>query len=64
VTATDGLPSVTDEKKPVSTENSDSEILVVQPTDERMGRNASDPLNRTRYRGILVQGTMCPRPII
>ena len=37
---------------------------MVQPTDERMRRNTSDRLNRTRYRGILVQGTMGPRLIV
>ena len=37
---------------------------MVQPADERMRRNTSDPLNRTRYRGILVQGTMGPRLIV
>ena len=30
----------------VCTENSDSDVLVVQPTDERMKRNASKRLNR------------------
>jgi hypothetical protein len=37
---------------------------VVQPTDKRMRRNAADPLNRTRYRGILGQGTMASRDLI
>ena len=41
-----------------------SDVLVVQPADERMRGNTSDPLNRTRYRGILVQGTMSPRLIV
>ena len=45
----------------VCTENSGSDVLVVQPADEHMRRNTSDPLNRTRYRGILVQGPMCAR---
>lgn len=48
----------------VCTENSGSDVLVVQPADERMRRNTSDPLNRTRYRGILVQGTMGSRLIV
>jgi hypothetical protein len=29
-----------------------------------MRRNAPKPLSRARYRGILVQGTMCPRFIV
>jgi hypothetical protein len=52
------------ERRGVCTENSGSDVFVVQPTDERMRRNASDPQNRTRYGGILVQGTMCPRLIV
>ena len=48
----------------VCTENSGSDVLVVQSADERMRRNTSDPLNRTRYRGILVQGTMGSRLIV
>jgi hypothetical protein len=48
----------------VCTENSDSDVLVVQPTDKRMRRNASGPLNRSGYRGIFVQGTMGPRLIV
>jgi hypothetical protein len=49
---------------PVCTENSDSDVLVVQSPDERTRRNAAAPLDRTRYRCILVQGTMCPRFIV
>jgi hypothetical protein len=49
---------------PVCTENSDSDVLVVQPAEERTRRNASGPLNRSGYRRILVQGTMCPHLII
>jgi len=37
---------------------------VVQSTDERMRGNTSDPLNRSGYRGILVQGTMCARLVV
>ena len=48
----------------VCTENSNSNVLVVQPTDERMRRNASGPLNGSGSRCILVQGTMCPRLIV
>jgi len=50
--------------EPVCTENSDSDVLVVQPTEERTRCNASGPLNRSGYRRILVQGTMCPRLIV
>ena len=46
------------------TENSDSDVLVVQPTDKRMRRNVSGALNRSGYRGIFVQGTMGPRLIV
>ena len=49
---------------PVCTENSDSDVLVVQPTDKRMRRNVSGALNRSGYRGIFVQGTMGPRLIV
>ena len=38
--------------------------LWCSPPTRRMRRNASDPQNRTRYGGILVQGTMCPRLIV
>ena len=48
----------------VCTENSDSDVLVVQPTDKRMRRNVSGALNRSGYRGIFVQGTMGPRLIV
>ena len=48
-------------KAAVCTENSDSDVLVVQPTDKRMRRNASGPLNRSGYRGIFVQGTISGR---
>jgi hypothetical protein len=57
-------PNAVANGSPVCTENSDSDVLVVKPTDECMRRNTSDPLNRTRYRGILVQGTMRPRLIV
>ena len=53
-----------EQNAPVCTENSDSDVLVVQPTEERTRRNASGPLNRSGYRRILVQGTMCPRLIV
>ena len=33
---------------PVCTENSDTDVLVMQPADERSRRNPPDPLNRTR----------------
>ena len=46
------------------TENSDSDVLVVQPADERVRYDVPDRLNRTRQRCILVQGTMCSRFII
>jgi hypothetical protein len=35
-------------RHPVYAENSDSDVLVMQSTDERMRYDASDPLNRTR----------------
>ena len=43
---------------------SNSDVLVVQPTDKRMRRNVSGALNRSGYRGIFVQGTMGPRLIV
>ena len=39
----------------VCTENSDSDVLVMQPADERMRYDTSVPLNRTRNWCILVQ---------
>jgi hypothetical protein len=37
----------------VCTENSDSHVVVMQSAEERMGANASDPLNWARDRRIL-----------
>jgi hypothetical protein len=41
--------------KPVCTENSDSHVVVMQSAEERMRRDATDPLNRTREWRIFVQ---------
>ena len=40
---------------PVRTENSDSGVLVMKPTDQGMRHDATDPLNRARDRRIFVQ---------
>ena len=48
----------------VCTENSDSDVLVVHSPDERTRRNAAAPLDRTRYRCILVQGTMRSETVV
>ena len=50
--------------QPVCTENLDSDVLVVQPTNERMRYDTPNPLNRARHGRILVQGTMCPGFVI
>lgn len=38
----------------IRTENSDSNISMMQPTDQSMRHDATDPLNRTREWRILV----------
>jgi hypothetical protein len=39
----------------VCVENSDSDVLMMQPADEGLRYDASDPLDGSRYRCILVQ---------
>ena len=39
----------------VCAENSDSDVLMMQPADEGLRYDASDPLDGSRYRRILVQ---------
>jgi hypothetical protein len=52
------------ERQPVCTENSDSDVLVMQPADERMRYDVSGLLSRTRNWCILVQGALGVRFII
>jgi hypothetical protein len=49
---------------PVCAENSDSNVLVMQPTDHGVRHDSSDPLNGPRDRWILVQRTMRSRGVV
>src|SRR5216684_4567486 len=42
----------------VCTENSNPDVMMVKPTEDRVGTNDSDLLNRTKTRRILVQRPM------
>src|SRR5208282_6464854 len=42
----------------------DSAIFVVKATENWVGRDGTEALNRAMERRVLVQGTMCPRLII
>jgi hypothetical protein len=42
----------------VRTENSNPDVMMVKPTEDRVGTNDSDLLNRTKTRRILVQRPM------
>ena len=48
----------------VCTENLDSDVLMMQPADQGMRHNASDPLNWARDRRILSQGAMSSRRVV
>jgi hypothetical protein len=48
----------------VCAENSDSDVLVMQPADQRMQHDASNPLNRARNWRILVQGAVRSRGVV
>src|SRR5262245_66567332 len=48
----------------VCTENLDSDVLMMQPADQGMRHNASDPLNWARDRRILSQGAMSSRCVV
>ena len=49
---------------PVCTENSDSHVVVMQSAEERMRRDATDPLNRAREWRIFVQRSMCSHIVV
>ena len=49
---------------PVCTENLDSDVLMMQPADQGMRHNSSDPLNWARDRRILSQGAMSSRRVV
>jgi hypothetical protein len=48
----------------VCTENLDSDVLMMQPADQGIRHNASNPPNRARDRRILSQGTMSSRRVV
>src|SRR5262245_4769469 len=48
----------------VCTENLDSDVLMMQPVDQGIRHNASDPLNWARDRRILSQGAMSSRRVV
>src|SRR5262245_21533249 len=50
--------------EPVCTENLDSDVLMMQPADQGIRHNASDPLNWARDRRILSQERMSSRRVV
>ena len=50
--------------RPACAENLDSDVLVVQVTNERMRDDVPGPLNRARHGRVLVQGMMFPGFVI
>jgi hypothetical protein len=51
-------PGVHSDDGPVCTENSNPDVMMVKPAEDRVRTNDSHPLNRTKNRRILVQGPM------
>jgi 8-oxo-dGTP pyrophosphatase MutT (NUDIX family) len=49
---------------PVCTENLDSDVLMMQPADQGIRHNASNPLNWARDRRIFSQRTMSSRRVV